>query len=283
MTLALVWKKFATLCTRGIGAGAFGLAVLVGLQAAPAHADDYWKDVQKRGTLRCASAISPPYVMKDLKTGEYGGAYLDLCKQFAEVLKVKIEFVDTTWDNIVAGLQAGKWDMSPALNRTPARALVINYSSIAGFDEMNFAYLLASEKTKSPAPDLSTFDKPGMRIGVMSGSAQDHKVTERFKTAQVVRLPDANGLNLALLSGRVDVAGADSTTNLLLQTANSDKIGLLEANPALMKQGISFGLPPQLTYHDIQVLNIFLEEKVSLGSVDASLKHWSEVYLAAAK
>ncbi|SCW66855.1 polar amino acid transport system substrate-binding protein [Ancylobacter rudongensis] len=283
MTLARVWKKLARLCTHGIGAGALGLAVVTGLQAAPAHADGYWSEVQKRGTLRCASAISPPYVMKDLKTGEYGGAYLDLCKQFADVLKVKIEFVDTTWDNVVAGLQAGKWDMSPALNRTPARALVINYSGIAGYDEMNFAYLLATEKTKNPAGDLSTFDVPGMRIGVMSGSAQDHKVTERFKKAQIVRLPDANGLNLALLSGRVDVAGADSTTNLLLQTANADKVGILEAHPALMKQGISFGLPPQLTYHDIQVLNIFLEEKVSLGAVDASLKHWSEVYLAGAK
>lgn len=280
MNFAHLWKNVA----RHVGAGALGLAALVGVQAAPAHADGYWKEVQQRGVLRCAYASSPPYQMKDVKTGEYGGAYLDLCRKFAtDVLKVKIEFVDTTWDNIIAGLQAGKWDMSPSLNRTPARAMVINYSTIAGYDEMNFAYLTANDKTKNPAADLSTFDVAGLRIGVMSGSAQDHKVTERFKKAQIVRLPDANGLNLALLSGRVDVAGADSTTNLLLQTANPDKVSLLEAHPALMKQGISFGLPAQMSYQDIQVLNIFLEEQVSLGLVDESLKHWSEVYLAGAK
>ncbi|ATN35976.1 hypothetical protein ACO34A_19405 [Rhizobium sp. ACO-34A] len=265
-------------------AGLIGLAVSVsGLAATSAHADGFWKAVQDRGTLRCAAAISPPYVMKDLKTGEYGGAYLDMCKQFAEVLKVKVEFVDTTWDNVVAGLQAGKWEMSPALNRTPARALAIAYSSIAGYDEMNFAYLMDNDKVKDPNPDLSTIDQPGVRLGVMSGSAQDHKVTERFKQAEIVRLPDANGLNLALLSKRIDVAAADSTTNMLLQVAHKDKVALLEAHPALMKQGISYGLPPSISQRDLDVLNIFIEEKVALGDVERSLEHWGEVYLAGAK
>ncbi|WP_244493939.1 MULTISPECIES: substrate-binding periplasmic protein [Mesorhizobium] len=285
MKIADLWKLTADRFGRGARAGMLGVAsIAAAMLATPAaHADGFWKAVQDRGALRCAAAISPPYVMKDLKTGEYGGAYLDLCKQFADVLKVKVEFVDTTWDNVVAGLQAGKWDMSPALNRTPARALVINYSAIAGYDEMNFAYMLANTKVKDPAHDLSTFDKPGIRVGVMSGSAQDHKVTERFKQAEIVRLPDANGLNLALLSGRVDVAGADSTTNLLLQTANPEKVGLVDASPALMKQGISFGLPSTISQRDLDVLNIFLEEKVALGEVDRLLKHWSEIYLAGAK
>ncbi|MCB4769667.1 transporter substrate-binding domain-containing protein [Ancylobacter sp. Lp-2] len=283
MTFTRVWKQFAKAWTRGVGAGALGVAALIGLHAAPAHADGLWQDVQKRGTLRCAYASAPPYQMKDLKTGEYGGAYLDLCKQFADVLKVKVEFVDTTWDNIVAGLQAGKWDLSPSLNRTPNRALAINYSGIVGYDETNFAYLKANEKVANPATDLSTIDLPTVRVGVMSGSAQDHAVTARLKKAQIVRLPDANGLNLALLSGRVDVAGADSTTNLLLQTANPDKVLLLEAHPALMRQGISYGLAPNVAQRDIDVLNIFLEEKIALGVVDDLMKHWSEVYLAGAK
>ena len=66
--------------------------------------------------------------MRDPATGEYSGFFADLCREFAEVLKVKPEFVDTTWDNIVAGLQAGKWDVSLALNRTPARAMAVQFS-----------------------------------------------------------------------------------------------------------------------------------------------------------
>src|SRR5690349_12705748 len=82
--------------------------------------DGYWQGVQKTGALRCGAAVAPPYVMRDPASGEYSGFFADLCREFAEVLKVKPEFVDTTWDNIVAGLQAGKWDVSLALNRTPA-------------------------------------------------------------------------------------------------------------------------------------------------------------------
>lgn len=66
--------------------------------------------------------------MRDPATGDYSGFYADLCREFADVLKVKPEFVDTTWDNIVAGLQAGKWDVSLALNRTPARAMAVQFS-----------------------------------------------------------------------------------------------------------------------------------------------------------
>jgi polar amino acid transport system substrate-binding protein len=261
--------------------GAF--AVAMALSAPAAKADGFWQDVQKRGTLRCAAALAPPFVMKDPKTGEYGGAYLDLCKQFADVLGVKVEFVDTNWDNIVAGLQAGKWDMSPALNRTPARALAINFSSIAGYDEMNFAYLAANPKVQNPTADLNTFDNPNIRVGVMSGSAQDKKASGRLTKATIVRLPEAAGLNLALLSGRIDVMAQDSATNMLFQLANPDKVKILEANPALMKQGISYGLPATVSQHDLDVLNIFLEEKVSLGEVDALLKHYTEVMLAGTK
>jgi polar amino acid transport system substrate-binding protein len=251
--------------------------------SAPAQASEYWKAIQDRGTLRCAAAISPPYIMKDLKTGEFGGAYLELCKQFAEVLKVKVEFVDTSWDNIIAGLQAGKWDISPGLNRTPARALVVNYSIPSGYDQMNLAYLTSNEKIKGAPADLSTLDESGIRIGVTSGQAGDRIITERFKNAQIVRLPDPNGLNLALLSGRIDIVANDATTNLLLQTANSDKVSLLDPAPALMKQGIAFGFPLSLTAAEMDVFNIFIEEKVALGEVDRMMKHWAEIALQGAK
>ena len=287
----MAWKKLTNLkslygkVSKVARAGfAAGIATMMLAVAAPAaHADGYWQGVQKRGALRCAFATSPPYSLKDVKTGEYGGAYLDLCKQFAAVLGVKIEFVDTTWDNIVAGLQSGKWDMSPALNRTPARALSINFSRIVGYDESNFAYMTASPVVKDPNPDLSSIDQPNVRVGVMSGTAQDKAISARLTKATIVRLPTTDALNLALLSNRIDILFADAVTNMLFQEVNGDKVKVLEAVPALMKQGISFGLPTAVTWQDMQVLDIFLEEKIQLGLVDADMKHWGEYVLNAGK
>lgn len=282
MSLFISIKRMTAGVARASRIAVVGTVAMTALALATqgASAESFWQQVQQRGALRCAAALSPPYVMKDPKTGEYGGAYLDLCKQFAKVLGVKVEFVDTNWDNIIAGLQAGKWDMSPALNRTPTRAMAISYSTTTAYDEMNFAYLAANSKIKSPNPDLSTFDQPNVRIGVLSGSAQDKAASQRLTKAQIVRLPSTAGLGLALLSGRVDVSAQDSATNQLLQLAHPGKINILEAEPALMKQGISFGLPASVSWHDMQVLNIFLEEKVALGEVQAMLKHYSEVMLS---
>lgn len=242
-------------------------------------ASDYWEGVKQRGELRCAAAIAAPYVMKNPKTGEYGGAYLDLCKEFADVLGVKVVFVDTTWDNIVAGLQSGKWDLAPALNLTPQRALAISFSGPAGYDAMTFLYRTDSEKVGHPTPDLKTLDVPGMRIGVVAGTAQDKAVTQRFKNAQVVRLPQLASLQLAILSGQVDVGGFPYDGGVLAQKTQGDHLTLLNPKPALIKQAIGFGLPRSMEPRDIAVFNIFLEEKVALGEVDDSMIHYGQIML----
>ncbi|WP_409018162.1 transporter substrate-binding domain-containing protein [Caballeronia sp. LZ035] len=111
-----------------------GLAIALSLTGASALAQDAgaWQSVKKAGVLRCGAAVAPPYVMHDPKTGEYSGFFSELCRNFGEkVLKVKVEFVDTTWDNIVAGLQSNKWDLSMALNDTPEREKAIAFSAPA--------------------------------------------------------------------------------------------------------------------------------------------------------
>ena len=42
----------------------------------------------------------------------------------------------------------------------------------------------------------------------------------------------------------------------------------LNPKPALAKQGVSFGLPHQLSAADVEVVNIFLEERVATGHVE---------------
>ena len=107
-------------------AGALGIL----LGHAPSQAADdasLWQNVQKAGVLRCGAAVAAPYVMRNAGSGQYSGYFVDLCRNFGEkVLKVRVEFVDTNWDNLVAGLQSGKWDLAMALNQTPERALAVS-------------------------------------------------------------------------------------------------------------------------------------------------------------
>jgi len=114
----------------GVLAVAWALAAVVSAQAQATGG--YWQEIQKRGVLRCGVADAPPHVIRDAKTGTYSGTFVDLCRELAEKqLGVKAEMVDTTWDSMVAGLQAGRWDLALALNQNPKRAMAIAFSEPA--------------------------------------------------------------------------------------------------------------------------------------------------------
>ena len=136
--------------------------------------------------------------MRDPATGEYTGFFADLCREFAEALKVKPEFVDTTWDNIVAGLQAGKWDVSLALNRTPARAMAVKFSIPAMEYQISLAYNKENPKIPAGATSVADIDKEGVTLAVMSGTAQDKAISAAVKTAQILRLPGNDETRLAV-------------------------------------------------------------------------------------
>ena len=251
------------------------LAVVAGLSTSAAHAqtpEGYWQGVQKAGVLRCGAAVAPPYVMRDPATGEYTGFFADLCRGFAELLKVKPEFVDTTWDNIVAGLQAGKWDVSLALNRTPARAMAVNFSIPAMEYQISLAYNKENPKIPAGATSVADIDKEGVTLAVMSGTAQDKAISAAVKTAQILRLPGNDETRLAVTSRRADILVDASDTNQLFTQSNPEWAVALNPTPALAKQGVAFGLPHQLSFSDVEVVNIFLEEKVATGEVDNMIK-----------
>jgi len=262
------------------------LALLAGLSATTANAqtaEGYWQGVQKAGVLKCGAAVAPPYVMRDPATGEYSGFFADLCKEFADVLKVKPEFVDTTWDNIVAGLQAGKWDMSLALNRTPVRAMAVRFSIPAMEYQISLAYNKNNPKIPAGALSVADLDKSGLTMAVMSGTVQDKAISAAVKTATIMRLPGNDETRLAVVSKRADVLVDASDTNQLFTQSNPDWAVAMNPKPALAKQGVAFGLPHQLSDADVEVVNIFLEEKVATGHVDELIRKAVDEVLKGAK
>ena len=99
--------KLATL-KKILTAGLIGVTCI----AASAHAEDLLDQVKARGTLRIGlEGTFPPFNAKDPKTGDLVGFDVDIAKAVAAKLGVKPEFVTTEWSGIIAGLQAGKFDV----------------------------------------------------------------------------------------------------------------------------------------------------------------------------
>ena len=116
--------KFATL-KKILTAGVIGMTFV----AVTAHAEDLLDQVKARGTLRIGcEGTFPPFDSK-APNGELVGFDVDIAKAVAAKLGVKPEFITTEWSGIIAGLQAGKFDVIVnQVGVTPERQKVLDFS-----------------------------------------------------------------------------------------------------------------------------------------------------------
>ena len=255
---------------------ALGAVLLTSVTAAHA-ANDYWQAIQKKGVLRCGAASAAPYVMRDPKTGQYSGYFADLCRDFGQqVLKVKVQFVDASWDTLVAGLQSDKWDMALALNQTPERALAVGFSTPAQDYQISLLVNKENPKLASAGNNIADYDKPEVIFAVMSGTAQDKAISAVVKKGKIMRLPGNDETRLALMARRADVLVDASDTNHLFALANAGWAKEILPEPALAKQGVSFALPRSVTEADRDVLDIYLTQRRATGEIDALVNKASQ-------
>jgi polar amino acid transport system substrate-binding protein len=250
---------------KSMAAAAFIAGTAMSAAHAQSEGEGYWQQIQKSGVLRCGAAVAPPHVIRDPQTGEFSGTFVDLCKQFAEVLGVSAEMVDTSWDNIVAGLQANRWDLSLALNQNPKRGMAIAFSEPVVQFQVTGVYDKANPKFATPPVSLADLDQAGTTIIIMSGTSSDLTLTPQIKNATILRLPDIDATRLALASRRGDILIDDGDSNALFAATAPDRWATLEPQPAISKQGIAFGLRRSASYADIEALNFFIEEKNAIG------------------
>lgn len=68
--------------------------------AGAAPASGTLAQIKQNGVVRMAGiAGQPPGFTKDLTSGEWSGAYVEMGKSIAKELDVKLEVVETTWGN----------------------------------------------------------------------------------------------------------------------------------------------------------------------------------------
>jgi len=234
----------------------------------PVQAEGSWSAIQKKGVLRCGAAVGDPHVMRAPKSGQYSGSFVDLCRDFGEnVLKVKVQMVDATWETIVAGLQSNKWDMGMAMNSTPERALAVTFSRQVTDYQVSFTMHKDNPKLAGLGDNPADYDKPNITIAVMSGTPQDKAVSSRFKQAKVMRLTELDATRLALMSKRADVLADDNSANRLF-TLSNNWVREVYPKPALAKYGLSFGLSRDMSAADIKALDLYLVHRENLGEID---------------
>src|SRR6476469_6595469 len=184
------------------------------VQADPAVAGQVPAAIKSKGTLTVAAdATYPPdeYIASDGKT--VIGMDADLAKALAQVMGLQASVQNVTFDAIIPGLAAGKYDLGmSSFTDTKEREQTVDFVD----------YLKAGSSIYVKAdggPDLTSLDALcGHNVSAERGTTQSDQIDEQDKKCKAegkpgvtpVILPDQNGVNLAVTSGRADAAMADS-------------------------------------------------------------------------
>lgn len=248
---------------------AAGVASVAALQSGPAAAQDptgesTWDRVRRTKTLRIGVvANEEPGFHKDLATGEWSGSMLSMARDIATVLDVKLELLETTYGNSVLDLQSNKIDIGFALQATPKRALVINFTR--PIYSIGITAILHKGFHAETWADLN---KPNVRIAVDLGSIYE-AITRHFAPkAQVVGLADRQAINMALMAGQADAALSSSLGGLIALKRNP-QLGTLIVPPPEVALGVYFGTRYEQDQRMVQFLNAWGDYNHQVGQIRA--------------
>ncbi|HUA55800.1 MAG TPA: transporter substrate-binding domain-containing protein [Candidatus Sulfotelmatobacter sp.] len=185
-----------------LAAAAVPASALIGSRSlAQAPADESTIDRIRRTKVLRAAALPGelPYFLKNLATGEWSGMCIDMCKDIAKDLDVKIEWLESTYGNSVLDLQSNKIDLAFALNPTPQRALVIDFTHpvyMHGFGMVG--------RQGFTAKTWSDLNKPEVRVVCDLGSVHEVAARRFAPKAQITAYKTRDECVLAVQSGRAD-------------------------------------------------------------------------------
>jgi polar amino acid transport system substrate-binding protein len=170
--------------------------------------------IKSSGTLSVAADASyapNEFVGSNGKTVE--GMDADLANALASVMGLKADVKNQTFDSIIPGLAAKKYDLGmSSFTDTKARQKVVDF--VTYFSAGTSFYTKAQGgPTVNGLADLC-----GLKVAVEKGTTQQSDATAQSKKCTaagkkpvtVSVFPDQNGANLAISSGRAQVGMADS-------------------------------------------------------------------------
>jgi polar amino acid transport system substrate-binding protein len=221
--------------------------------------------VVDKGKIRVAVLPDfPPFSVQNA-SGEFEGYEVDIAKELAKALGVKLELVSTDGASRLPLLKAGRTDVNiSSWTATDERAKAVGYTIPYVADG-------ASVLFKS-GTDIEDYDDlAGKSVSVTRGSTNDIIMTEDFKDTKIVRFESIADAIAALKAGKVDAAVEGRAT----VKQEAEKEGDFEAldQPPLRPSLISMGaLPDDQVW--INYLNNFIRNLNASGTNQELYKKW---------
>lgn len=206
---------------------------------APSHAQTSKIDeIRQRGTLRMAGILNEdPYFSKDPRTGEWRGFAVEMARDIAENIGVKLEVVESSWANSILDVQSGKVDLALALTALPKRAMSVYFTSPTYYN----SFVIISPKPAMKGKSWAELNDPAVTIAVDLGSAQDQITKQMLPKAKILRFKTRDEAVLAMTSGKAD-AVINTVLNGMVMTKKNAALGKVYVPQPLLSSPSVIGL-----------------------------------------
>lgn len=243
-------------CTSGGSGGGTGSS---------SPADSQLTKVIKSGTVRVAVLPDFPPWSVQKSNGQFEGYEIDVAKDLATAMGVKLKLVSTDGDSRLPLLKSDRVDVNiSSWTATDERALATGFT--IPYVAHGAGVLFRKENPLASYSDLS-----GKKVSVARGSTNDTIVTKYFPKADITRFQSIGDAIAALKAGKVDAVVEGYVT--VRQAADEDSsLGVVDApplRPALISMGV---LPGDQVW--IDYLDNFIRNLVASGEDQQIYQKW---------
>lgn len=212
--------------------------------------------IKQRGELRVGVAIAAPMTVQ-AADGTLGGPNLIPLEDLAAQLGVKVTPVAAEWKDIVAGLQAGRYDFAANLDATVQRAVAIEFTDPVY--EYQGVFLVKADSPYTTVDDLKAAGQP---IAAAQGSAPEAAL--KGLGFNVLSIDTYANAVAALNADRVIAEFADLPT-VEAQAQADPAFKIIVPDPAIYSADAAYGVPADADARSLQAVNIAIARARSSG------------------
>lgn len=252
---------------------ALAFAFMLALSSwASAQENDTLARIKAAGVLKVGMADSIPAQQKNPATGEWEGFNVDMAKNLAAALDVKLEIVDSTWATLIPSLMQQQFDIVMVdMFRTPARALTVDFTD--SYMTTGNTWLVRGDLDISDWKQLDDPKYTAVSIAGMAAVAQSDRLLPKANKKTVVS-DNAVAGQLEVAAGRADAHLSDYLQNALFMKANPNaKVKILGEDNPIEATGYAYAVKPG-DYHFLAFLNTWIAYNTTTGFISDRKLAW---------
>ncbi len=251
---------------------AIGAALLVSC-APVAHAQSAETKLDQiiaRGTLRVGTTGDyKPFTYLDKANGQFSGMDIDLAESLGKALGVKVEFVQTSWPNLMKDFEADKFDIGMGGISVTLERQKKAYFSNAIMREGKTPIARCENKDKFQT--IEQIDKPETKAIVNPGGTNERFARGHLKSAQINVYPDNTTIFDEIVKGKADLMITDSSETLYQQKLHPELCSIHPDKPFDFAEK-AYLLPRDMALK--QFVDSWLHINVETGVYQATFKKW---------